>query len=71
MKAEKVALDTSVIAEYLDEESPYAARIEELIQRIFESKVRAYLPSTTVSETIYVAARIYEEAGVEDPNGEA
>ena len=71
MKAEKIVLDTSVIAEYLDEESPYAAEIEALFQRIFEGEAKAYLPITTVSETIYVAAKIYEEAGVENPNEEA
>ena len=71
MKTEKIVLDTSVIAEYLDEESPYSAEIEELFQRIFEGKTEAYLPLTTVSESIYVAAKIYEEAGIENPNEEA
>jgi len=71
LKTEKIVLDTSVIAEYLDEESPYSAEIEELFQRIFEGKAEAYLPLTTVSETIYIAAKIYEEASVENPNEEA
>ena len=71
MKADRLVLDTSVIVEYLDEESPYATEVEKLYADISRGRVRAYVPATTLSEVLYVCARVYREAGVVDPNKEA
>ena len=71
MKADRLVLDTSVIVEYLDEESPYATEVEKLYADISRGRVRAYVPATTLSEVLYVCARVYREAGVVDPNREA
>jgi predicted nucleic acid-binding protein len=62
-------LDTSVIAEYLDESSPYG--VERLFDALAAGAARAYVTPVTLSEVIYVAARIYSEAGVRDPNARA
>lgn len=62
-------LDTSVIAEYLDESSPYG--VERLFDSLAAGALRAYATPVTLSEVIYVAARIYAEAGVRDPNARA
>jgi len=62
-------LDTSVIAEYLDESSPYG--VERLFDALAAGAVRAYVTPVTLSEVVYVAAKIYSEAGVGDPNARA
>jgi hypothetical protein len=58
-----------VIAEYLDESSPYG--VERLFDALAAGAARAYVTPVTLSEVIYVAARIYSEAGVRDPNARA
>ena len=63
------ALDTSVIVEYINEDSPY--RVEELFDLISRGAARAYVSSVTLSEVVYVASRLYAEAGVGDPNARA
>jgi len=62
-------LDTSVIVEYLDEDSPYG--VEQLFDSLAAGAVRAYVTPVTLSEVVYVAARIYAEAGVRDANARA
>ena len=64
-------LDTSVIVEYIDEESPYRDKIENLFRRIATGKIRAYITTTTLSEVLYVATRIYQEASSPNPNEDA
>ena len=58
-----------MIAEYLDESSPYG--VERLFDALAAGAARAYVTPVTLSEVIYVAARIYSEAGVRDPNARA
>ena len=62
-------LDTSVIVEYLDEDSPYG--VERLFDLLAAGAARVYVTPVTLSEVVYVAARIYAEAGVRDPNARA
>uniref|UniRef100_A0A7J3X6H3 Type II toxin-antitoxin system VapC family toxin n=1 Tax=Thermofilum pendens TaxID=2269 RepID=A0A7J3X6H3_THEPE len=62
-------LDTSVVVEYLDEGSPYG--VERLFDSLAAGALRAYVTPVTLSEVVYVAARIYTEAGVRDPNARA
>ena len=71
MRVERLVVDTGVIVEYLDEESPYSGLVEELFEGIARGAVKAYLLVTTLSEVLYVSARVYREGGVEDPEGEA
>ena len=62
-------LDTSVIVEYLDEDSPYG--VERLFDSLAAGAVKVYITPLTLSEVVYVAARIYTKAGVRDPNARA
>lgn len=62
-------LDTSVIAEYVDEASPF--EVDKLFDFLRAGAVRAYVSPVTISEVIYVASRMYSEAGVQDANREA
>ncbi len=71
MKSKRLVPDTSVIVEYLDEESPYIVNIEKLYTDIARGRVRVYIPLEVLSEVIYVSTKIYKEAGFENPNREA
>ena len=62
-------LDTSVVGEYLNEDSPLG--VEHLFDLLALDTVKAYVTPVTLSEVIYVASRIYAEAGVRDPNTKA
>ncbi len=64
-------LDTSVVVEYLDESSPFRLKVEEVYLAIGLGEIKAYLTPLTVSETLYVASRIYREAGSKKPNKDA
>ena len=67
----KFVVDTSVLAEYLDEESPYGDILERFFSDVRDGKFDAYLTHITIAELVFVATRIYREAGVENPNDEA
>ena len=60
-------MDTSVIVEYLDEDSPYADAVEALYWAILKGKVEAIIPVTTISEVLSIAARVYERSEVREP----
>ena len=71
LKNNKVVLDSSVIIEYLDEESPYKNKIEQLYNDILQKRIEAYIPMTTLSEIVYISSRIYQEANFKNPNENA
>lgn len=71
MKVKKYVLDTSVIVEYIDEESPYRDNLERLFDDIDNGSLKAYVSTMTLSEVLYVASRIYRNAGMAEPNKEA
>ncbi len=64
-------VDTSVLAEYLDEESPYRNLLERFYSDVRSGRFYGYITHVTIAELIFVATRIYREAGVEHPNAEA
>ncbi|ABL87419.1 PilT protein domain protein [Pyrobaculum islandicum DSM 4184] len=67
----KLVLDTSVLVEYIVAKSPYRGLVESIFQRAARGELELYVNAVTLAETLYVASRIYNTAGVEDPNGEA
>ena len=71
MRDRAYILDTSVVAEYLDVDSPYGEMIEELYERLGRGEVEGYLTAATLSEILYVSSRIYREAGSDSPNEDA
>ncbi len=68
---EKLVLDTSVLVEYIIARSPYRNVIEEIFKMARQGKAEIYVNTVTLAETLYVATRIYEIAGIENPNEEA
>ena len=69
MKVDRGVLDTSVLVEYLGEEPTRG--IDELFRRIGRGEFKAYLTHVTIAEVVYVAYRIYREAGASNPNEKA
>ncbi len=68
---DEYVLDTSVIVEYIDEESPYSEAVEELYTGIVLGGTKVYIMPTTICEVLYTSYRVYRKAGVEDPNLES
>lgn len=68
---ERFVLDTSVIVEYIVLKSRYRAKVAELFNLASTNTVELYITPITISEVLYIASRIYQMAGVQDPNGEA
>lgn len=71
MKSKAYVLDTSVVIEYIDQESKYRDKVEKLYRLIAQRRVKAYVSSVTLSEVLHVAARAYDEAGSTNPNEDA
>jgi len=68
---EMLVLDTGVLVEYIVEKAPHRRKVEQLFAGIEAGEVQLYMNPITMSETLYVASRIYEAAGLKDPNEEA
>lgn len=64
-------VDASVLAEYLDEESPYRGVLERFFADVRSKRIRAYVTPVTIAEPVLVAIRIYREAGIKNVNEEA
>ena len=69
LKIGRLALDTSVIVEYIVEGSEF----EELVSKLLEGRlnVELYVNPVTLSEVLYVAERIYRVAGIKNSNARA
>ena len=64
-------VDSSVILERIIRSSPYKAKVERLFNEARNGGVTLFITLPTLSEVLYAASRIYELAGVEQPNEEA
>jgi len=60
-----------VVVEYIDEESPFKDEIESLFNALRTGHIKAFITSTTIGEALYIATRIYGEAGSANPNRDA
>jgi len=67
----RLVLDTSILIEYIVLKAPYRDRVDKLFRRAFSGEIELYVNTLTLSETLYVASRIYNIAEVENPNKEA
>ena len=63
-------VDSSIILERIIRSSPYKAKVERLFSEA-RGRVKLFVTLPTLSEVLYAASRIYELAGVEQPNEEA
>jgi len=64
-------VDTSVLAEYLDEDSPFSDLVEKFFRNVRGGKWRGYITHMTIAELVFVAYRIYREGNIVNPNEEA
>jgi len=63
----KVCLDTSVIIEYIDRGGKYHQYSNQLFNLIIKGNLRAIIQHVILAETYYVASRIYEKLGLDNP----
>lgn len=68
---EKLVLDTSVLVEYIVLRSPYRTKVAKLLDKALTGELKLYISVVTLSEILYVASRIYQVAGIDNPNEEA
>lgn len=66
-----VSLDTGAIVEYVDLAGAFHAQASAVFEGILAGKLLGVVPHPTLAETYYVAYRIYERLGLEQPEGRA
>ena len=67
----KFSLDTSVLIEYIVKSAPYRLKVVELLEKSANGEFELYLSPIILTEALYIASRIYEIAGEENPNESA
>ena len=67
----KVAIDTSVIIEYIDKKGEFNEQAETIISALLTGKLEVVIPHPILAETYYVATKIYYKLKVEDPHAVA
>ena len=70
-KETKLVLDTSILIEYIVEKAPHRDKVQGMFGEAAAEKLRLYVSYITLSETLYVASKIYQTANLPDPNSEA
>ena len=68
---ERLVPDASVFLDYIVLRSPYRPLVARLFDKASSGKLKLYVSAITLSEIVYVASRIYQAAGLSDPNREA
>ena len=63
----RVALDSSVIIEYIDRAGRLHEQASAIFKALSEGRLRAVVPGPVLAETFYVAFRIYSSLGLPDP----
>jgi len=61
-------LDTSVLIAYITENATGRERVLSMIEEARRGKVQLYTIYPVLSELLYVSTRVYEMAGLEEPN---
>jgi len=61
-------LDTSVLITYITENATGRERVLSIIEEARRGKVQLYTIYPVLSELLYVSTRVYEMAGLEEPN---
>ncbi len=62
---ERLVLDTSVLIEYIIANSPYRELIKKWFRESIEDRIKLYVNTLTLAETLYVASRIYRATGLD------
>ena len=71
LEARGLVLDTSVLVEYIVKRAPYRRLVERIFEDAGSGVPRLYVSPITLSETLYIASRIYAAASLPDPNSAA
>jgi predicted nucleic acid-binding protein len=61
-------LDTSVLITYITENATGRERVLSIIEEARRGKVQLYTIYPVLSELLYISTRVYEMAGLEEPN---
>ena len=56
---------------YIVKRAPHRDKVVKLFEESAEGSLELYVSPVILSETLYVASRVYEASGVPDPNREA
>ena len=64
-------LDTSVLIAYITENATGRERVLSMIEEARRGKVQLYTIYPVLSELLYVSTRVYEMAGLKEPNVKA
>ncbi len=64
-------LDTGVLLEYIDRQSPYRRAVEDLFEKASKRKIELLVNTITLGELLYTANQIYKAAGQPKPNLDA
>ena len=70
-RVKRITLDTSVLIEHILSKSPYRPKVALLFDKAIRGDIKLFVNTITLSETLYVASRIYQAAELENPNIEA
>ncbi|MEA2089705.1 MAG: PIN domain-containing protein, partial [Thermoproteota archaeon] len=63
----KVAMDTSVIIEYIDTNGELHEQAKTTFSALLTSKLEVILPHPILAETYYVATKLYDKLKIENP----
>jgi hypothetical protein len=64
----KVAIDTSVIIEYIDMKGELHEQAKLTFSALLTGKLKIILPHPILAETYYVATKLYHKLGIENPH---
>ena len=67
----RAVLDTSVIIEYIDKKARLHRQAEAIFNAIQKGKLKTIIPNTTLTETYYVATKIYQATKQQQPQQKA
>ncbi|MCE4613129.1 MAG: PIN domain-containing protein [Desulfurococcales archaeon] len=67
----RVVLDTGVVVEYIDLKGALHEQAWIVMESVKAGRLEAVIPHPVLSETFYVAARIYSKLGARDPEERA
>ena len=62
----KVAIDTSVIIEYIDKAAEFHDQANAVFTEILNGELEAIIPHPILSETYYITAKIYQKLGMKN-----
>lgn len=67
LRLSRVAIDTSIIIEYIDMEGEYHKEAELIFREILNGRVEAVVPHPILAETYYVAVKLYDKLKMMNP----